>query len=266
MPFDCRYSECELHMKDKPILLIANKADLDSAAPVTSIVDKLQPSQLSTDASCIRHMDCIAHPKRNGGQLDARIEEGFDWMLQMVVDRYDEIDARVEFAKAEMEKKRVEAEQASYKRVMAKILQEKSFPETGEPQECFRYRARMYAGAREGVREVDCGRLERGVSCSNASTKLRVEFVFDRGCVSSVEDGLEFLAQETNLHDPSKENQGLPDVGVTIARLVGYQKVALQMCGSLVCPISKKKKKHTWEEVLEYVKDRREEAGLHRDG
>lgn len=79
------------------------------------------------------------------------------------------------------------------------------------------------------------------------------------------DDALEFLAMESNLHDPEKPNHGLPEIAVGVAVLVGFQKVAMQMCGAMVCPISKKKKKLSWEQVLSYVKDRREDAGLERE-
>jgi len=79
------------------------------------------------------------------------------------------------------------------------------------------------------------------------------------------DDALEFLAMESNLNDPEKPNHGLPEVAVQVAVLVGFQKVAMQMCGAMICPISKKKTKHTWEQVLDYVKDRREDAGLERE-
>jgi len=213
------------HLEGKPMLVMTNKHDQDGARTLEQVAEALNipvahPSGPGSDGALLRTSACVAHPKRNGGSRDPRIEAGLDWILKVVVGDFAALDARVAAAKEEAERQRKVAEVERNRRVMVKILKEKAFPADGEePVECY-----------------------------------------------SLDDGQEFLAMETNLHDPEKPNHGLPDIGAEVARLVGYQKVAMQMCGAMVCPVSKRKVKRTWEEVLAYVKDRREDAGLERDG
>lgn len=73
--------------------------------------------------------------------------------------------------------------------------------------------------------------------------------------VFSVEDGETFLAAEIGVDK-------LPPIGVEVAAMIGYQKLALQMVGAFICPISKKKKARSWEEVKQLVSELRLELGL----
>ena len=88
--------------------------------------------------------------------------------------------------------------------------------------------------------------------------------------------GYEFFAMELLIHDPQIEehvqknsnenNWGLTAEMVHVVELVGYQKMAMQMCAEMINPEKKKSKPtYSWEEVTSYVMDRREEAGLSRD-
>jgi len=45
----------------------------------------------------------------------------------------------------------------------------------------------------------------------------------------------------------------LEEDGREIVTMVGYQKLALMMCGGMFAPISSKKRKYTWQEIKEYV-------------
>jgi len=60
------------------------------------------------------------------------------------------------------------------------------------------------------------------------------------------EEGERFLANELGVPQ-------LPLEGATVAKLVGYQKLAMIMIGTMIVPISRKKRKYTWEEVIAYV-------------
>lgn len=73
--------------------------------------------------------------------------------------------------------------------------------------------------------------------------------------VFSVEDGEVFLAAEIGVDK-------LPPLGVEVAAMIGYQKLALQMIGALICPISKKKKAMSWDECHALVVELRLELGL----
>jgi hypothetical protein len=84
-----------------------------------------------------------------------------------------------------------------------------------------------------------------------ATLSINKDDPFDEG------EGLSFLAAEIG-----EEASGLPPVAVTIARDVGFQRLALQMVGALKAPISKKKAKMEWEEIATLVAELREELGL----
>ena len=71
----------------------------------------------------------------------------------------------------------------------------------------------------------------------------------------SVEDGETFLAAEIGV-------DVLPPIGVQVAALIGYQKLALQMVGAFIHPISKKKKAMTWEACHALVVELRHELGI----
>lgn len=71
----------------------------------------------------------------------------------------------------------------------------------------------------------------------------------------SREDGETFLAAEIGVDK-------LPPLGVEVAAMVGYQKLALQMVGAFIHPISKKKKAMSWEECHALVLELRLELGI----
>ena len=71
----------------------------------------------------------------------------------------------------------------------------------------------------------------------------------------SIEEGETFLAAEIGIDK-------LPPIGVEVAAMIGYQKLALQMVGAFIHPISKKKKAMTWEECHALVVELRLELGI----
>lgn len=76
--------------------------------------------------------------------------------------------------------------------------------------------------------------------------------------VFSKEEGESFLVAEIGIDK-------LPEIGVEVAAMVGYQKLALQIIGAFICPVSKKKKPMTWEECKALVSELRVEIGLTND-
>lgn len=75
-------------------------------------------------------------------------------------------------------------------------------------------------------------------------------------------DGLEFIAQELGLKipDPALPGGEIPDLHPTaaaLAKLVNYQKLAMQMIGNFKNPINvKKKPPKSWPEIDDYVRKR----------
>jgi len=170
---------------------------------------------------------CSAHPAKRGGQFDPKIEAGLDWLVGNIASRYETLAARVAADQALAEAARVAEKVERNRRVMIKVLKEKAFPAEGEPQESF-----------------------------------------------SETDGFEFFAMELLVHDPqvpertqvASNSWGLSLMAQRVARLVGFQKMAMIMCADMINPEAKTSKvTHSWDQVVSYVCDCREEAGLSRD-
>jgi ADP-ribosylation factor-like protein 13B len=79
----------------------------------------------------------------------------------------------------------------------------------------------------------------------------------DENSIYNEVEGVEFLAGEIG-EEPSK----LPKIALKIAKLVGYQRLALSIIGALKVPINKKKIAMEWNEIFELVFDARKELGL----
>lgn len=75
--------------------------------------------------------------------------------------------------------------------------------------------------------------------------------------VFTEEEGRTFLAAEIGV-----EVASLPAAALTVAAMVGYQRLALQLVGALNAPISKKKSPMSWEEIELLICELRRELGL----
>lgn len=71
------------------------------------------------------------------------------------------------------------------------------------------------------------------------------------------DEGFAFLADEIG-----KEKEALGGEAEEVARLVGFQRLALQIVGALFAPISKKKTPMSWVEIKEMITEIRTEMGL----
>jgi small GTP-binding protein len=74
--------------------------------------------------------------------------------------------------------------------------------------------------------------------------------------VMSEEEGLEFLSLEIGAEN------GLPKDAAAVARLVGFQRLALQIVGEWSAPVSKSKTAKTWAEIEGIVKDVRSKLDI----
>ena len=70
-------------------------------------------------------------------------------------------------------------------------------------------------------------------------------------------DGLAYLSGETGV-----DIANLDPIAVEVARLVGYQRLALQMVGAMSAPVNKKKAPLPWSQIRELVVELRKELGL----
>ena len=199
---------CAKVLEGKPMLVLANKQDSPGARSAAAVAAALGVAESVVVSS-------TAHPARNEGKFDSRIERGLEWLLGCTESRFDEIYAKVSADKAAAEATRAAEKIERHRRVMTKVLAEKAFPAEGEPMEVF-----------------------------------------------SETDGYEFMASELLIHDPqvpektqrADSHWGLPEVAQKVARLVGFQKMAMQMCADMTNPDHKvTKTTHTWDQVVAYV-------------
>ena len=68
----------------------------------------------------------------------------------------------------------------------------------------------------------------------------------------------EFLAQEIGLIG----QESLSEEGKEVAKLVGYQRLALVIIGNMICPTNKLKASKSWVEVMSSVVLMRKELGI----
>jgi GTPase SAR1 family protein len=70
-------------------------------------------------------------------------------------------------------------------------------------------------------------------------------------------DGLAYLSGETGV-----DVANLDPIALDVARLVGYQRLALQMVGAMSAPVNKKKDPLPWSQIRDLVLELRRELGL----
>lgn len=95
--------------------------------------------------------------------------------------------------------------------------------------------------------------------CEHIPEDLRVSLQIepDPGNIFGENEGLTFLAAEIG-----EEVEHMSPIAVQVAKLTGYQRLALQIVGALKSPITKKKTPMTWMEILTLVLELRAELHL----
>jgi len=80
-------------VKDKPILIFANKQDLPSALAQGEVAKRMQLNEKEW-AKKWQIQDCVALTKPDE-KLDTRVQQGMDWLCTAIVRDFDRLDARV---------------------------------------------------------------------------------------------------------------------------------------------------------------------------
>ena len=78
----------------------------------------------------------------------------------------------------------------------------------------------------------------------------------------SIDEAVHELHQGIRHGQIEIKNGKFPAKALEVAAMTGYQRLALQIVGSLKVPISKKKEPMTWEEIYALVLEIRVELGL----
>lgn len=214
----CKKTLKHANLKMKPLVVLANKQDIESAKTSTDFESLLGIEANSTE----KIFECSSfNAPESGLQMDVRIEGAVEWLIKVIQDQYDALNSRVEVdTKRNLQdeaRKRIEKD--------IKILRNKiacAFPSL-----------------------VDASKLPAG------------HLTEPEDCFS-VEDGLLYLSQEIG-----EDLAGLAETAKEIARLVGYQKLALSMVGNMFAPVNRKKKTPlSWAEIKEVVLACRKELGI----
>lgn len=213
-------------LKDKPLLVVANKQDVPGALSADDIreiycLETLVTSPChvaETSSSCLS--SSADEPEVIEQEADPRVEKSVEWLLTQIQQNYSTLHERVE---ADSKVKQLEEQQ---KRLLKerKVLKNKIMAAFAD--------------------QVDPSLLPEGMTTNPED-------------VYTKEEGEVFLANEIG-----EELASLPPIALEIARLIGYQRLALQMVGAFKAPISKKKTPMSWEEIQTLVMELRSELGL----
>jgi small GTP-binding protein len=211
------------YLSGKPVLLIANKQDLEGAKNEDDIKQYMDLNAISADHNA-KAFGCSTVSTVTEDDIfpaDPRLESAVEWILSNVQSSYDSLNKRVQ-SDTQMKlqdeaKKRIEKER--------KVLRNKiacAFPQL--------------------------------VSKSPIGDLILPDAPED---VFTMEEGVAFLAGEIG-EDP----EALAPIALEVAALIGYQRLALQLVGALKAPISKKKAPLSWDEIKALIIELREELGL----
>jgi ADP-ribosylation factor-like protein 13B len=211
-------------LKDKPLLLVANKQDVPGALSADEIRELYAPLSSSrchvaeTSSACLS--SSADEPEVVEQEADPRIEKSIEWLLTQIQDNYAELNHRVELDS------QVKQQEEQQKRMLKerKVLKNKIMAAFAD--------------------QVDPSLLLEGMTTNPED-------------VYTKDEGEVFLANEIG-----EELASLPPIALEIAALIGYQRLALQMVGAFKAPISKKKTPMTWEEIHTLVSELRSELGL----
>lgn len=216
-------SDDNLILAGKPVLILANKQDVEGAisAEALSLFFEVDMLKASREVLCC---ECSAYVPPDFDETftgDPRIEASMEQLFNIILANYQDLHSKVNQDVVDKEKvdiqKRVEKEAKVLKNKIASAF----FPE-----------------------------IDPAISSL-------LNIIVDEKDNYSKEDGDIFLASEVG-----EEMANLSECALAVAKGAGYQRLALQMLGAMRAPISKKKTPMSWEEILVVVLRIRGELGL----
>ena len=212
----------------KPLLIFGNKSDLDGGMSVEELSTFLNLGEYTSLHGNITVSACSAALMDSEEQAaDDRIESNIEALIKTVQDNFIWLNERV------LTDSKTKSKQDQKKRLQRERAVLKS---------------KIVLAFADDVKE-ECKPDETDIKKSNP------EDLFTE------EEGLTFLASELG-----EEVAAMPPSALEIASMVGYQRLALQIVGSLKVPISKKKEPMTWEEIHALIVEIRNELGLVTSG
>jgi small GTP-binding protein len=216
-------------LKNKPLLVLANKQDKSNSFSVDDISKKIDVNnysevdkvKISASNTCIE-LDAV--PKDVDDEwtpdVDERLEGSLEWLLGSIKGVYTDLNLRVE----EDSKIKHKEEAKSRLNRERKVLRNK-------------------------ICAAFSSQIDPSLLPDSAPPNPEDQFTED--------EGIAFLCSEIGV-----ESNVLEAVARELSGLVGYQRLALQIIGALKSPISKKKTPMSWLEIKEIVMELRVELGL----
>lgn len=206
----------------KPLLIFANKQDIQGAKPASYLQEILPLHESYADHLFIAETSSLIPdevPEAFAG--DPNIESAVEMLCKRILNQFDTLQTRVnadsQAKAAEEARKRIEREKRVLKGKIAQAFHSVLNPDIIQ--------------------------------------SLQVEP--DEANIFDAEEGLNFLASEIG-----EEAANLQPLAIKVAAMVGYQRLALQIVGALKAPISKKKVPMNWNEIFDVVSELRKELLL----
>jgi len=224
------------YLAGKPLLVLANKADVAGAATAEQLAEALGLAKYpgAEITACVSAIDTGSGQAAPFGDeapegsaaavaagLDPRLEAALERLLDTVQGSFAALDSRVkrdsEKKKVEEAKKRLARERKVLRNRIAMAFTDRIAPE----------------------------KMPDNLPAAGADD------TFTR------EEGIDFIAGEIGV-----DRAQLDPAAVEIIAMVGYQRLAMQIVGALKSPINKKKTPMEWAEIREMVVELRVELGL----
>ena len=210
---------------DKPLLVLGNKADKEGAMSVTDLEGMLNLAEIKASNENVQ-VTLSSAPVQSSdsvAEADPRVEAKLEDLIKVVQENFIALNDRV-IVDTEAKGKEDQKKRLARER---KVLKNKMIL--------------AFAGSVKEEFKPD----ETDLKKSNPEDSF------------TQEEGLSFLGAELG-----EEVSALPSTALEIASMVGYQRLALQIVGSLKVPISKKKDPMEWTEIHSLIVEIREELGL----
>ncbi|XP_052811928.1 ADP-ribosylation factor-like protein 13B [Mya arenaria] len=101
----------------KPLLVLANKDDLNDCVDEVEIMEKLNLEYLVNTHKCVCKLQTCSAIKGTGKKMDVNIKHGFKWMCTVLDQMYDRLKDRVDNDVEVVERKRQKAKEERKERV-----------------------------------------------------------------------------------------------------------------------------------------------------
>jgi small GTP-binding protein len=122
-------------LKGKPLLVLANKQDLEDSAKPDEVSKALDLDAYQRDGYHVAVCPVVGDPQKSNGALDPRVERAVDWLAQKIDDKAGALEARRTRETAATDAWDALQKEKKEQRVFRKVLR-KAHPVEGEPEEC----------------------------------------------------------------------------------------------------------------------------------